>query len=147
MNESFQLRYLQTLNGIAAEHNSTIVFPVPIDILSNFMSAGQNSGNNPGIYCNDFLPCWLPLLIDTIFFLWTTSLKGKDWDQRVFQVLMKLCNRRSTKKQHFLFVRIYYVKRNLLSRSCCNIYRSSRHFNFGLKPQPQTWEQNCINLF
>ena len=32
-----QLRYLQTLNGIAAEHNSTIIFPVPIDILSNFM--------------------------------------------------------------------------------------------------------------
>ena len=34
----FQLRYLQTLNSISAEHNSTIVFPVPIDIISNFMS-------------------------------------------------------------------------------------------------------------
>ena len=33
----FQLRYLQTLNSISAEHNSTIVFPVPIDLLSNFM--------------------------------------------------------------------------------------------------------------
>jgi regulator of protease activity HflC (stomatin/prohibitin superfamily) len=27
------LRYLQTLNEIAAEHNSTIVFPLPIDLL------------------------------------------------------------------------------------------------------------------
>ena len=27
------LRYLQTLNEIAAEQNSTIVFPLPIDLL------------------------------------------------------------------------------------------------------------------
>ncbi|KAK5905005.1 hypothetical protein CesoFtcFv8_006516 [Champsocephalus esox] len=32
-----QLRYLQTLNTIAAERNSTIIFPVPIDMLQNFM--------------------------------------------------------------------------------------------------------------
>jgi hypothetical protein len=29
-----QLRYLQTLNSISAENNSTIIFPVPIDILA-----------------------------------------------------------------------------------------------------------------
>ena len=34
---TFQLRYLQTLNSCCAEKNSTIVFPVPIDVLSNFM--------------------------------------------------------------------------------------------------------------
>ncbi|KAM9852979.1 stomatin (EPB72)-like 3a [Aulostomus maculatus] len=34
---ALQLRYLQTLNAIAAEKNSTIVFPLPIDILQNFM--------------------------------------------------------------------------------------------------------------
>ena len=33
----FQLRYLQTLNSISAENNSTIIFPVPIDVLSEFM--------------------------------------------------------------------------------------------------------------
>merc|ERR1719367_2134279 len=33
-----QLRYLQTLNNISAENNSTIVFPVPIDILSHFVN-------------------------------------------------------------------------------------------------------------
>jgi regulator of protease activity HflC (stomatin/prohibitin superfamily) len=31
---TLQLRYLDTLNNIAAEKNSTIIFPVPIDILS-----------------------------------------------------------------------------------------------------------------
>ena len=30
----FQLRYLQTLNSISAENNSTIIFPVPIDVMS-----------------------------------------------------------------------------------------------------------------
>ena len=37
----FQLRYLQTLNSISAENNSTIVFPVPIDTLAEFMSYNQ----------------------------------------------------------------------------------------------------------
>ena len=32
-----QLRYLQTLNSISAENNSTIVFPVPIDIMSELV--------------------------------------------------------------------------------------------------------------
>jgi regulator of protease activity HflC (stomatin/prohibitin superfamily) len=32
-----QLRYLQTLAEIAGEHNSTIIFPVPIDILRPFL--------------------------------------------------------------------------------------------------------------
>ena len=31
-----QLRYLQALNSISAENNSTVVFPVPIDIFSFF---------------------------------------------------------------------------------------------------------------
>ncbi|KAM4797498.1 stomatin-like protein 3 [Rhinophrynus dorsalis] len=35
---ALQLRYLQTLNTIAAEHNSTIVFPLPIDMLQNFIN-------------------------------------------------------------------------------------------------------------
>ena len=30
---ALQLRYLQTLNSIAAERNSTIVFPLPIDFM------------------------------------------------------------------------------------------------------------------
>ena len=34
---ALQLRYLQTLNSISAENNSTIVFPVPIDIMSELL--------------------------------------------------------------------------------------------------------------
>lgn len=34
---SIQLRYLQTLTEIAAENNSTTIFPLPIDILTPFM--------------------------------------------------------------------------------------------------------------
>ncbi|KAF4077120.1 hypothetical protein AMELA_G00204410 [Ameiurus melas] len=34
---ALQLRYLQTLNTIAAEKNSTIIFPLPIDMLQSLM--------------------------------------------------------------------------------------------------------------
>ncbi|XP_060584780.1 band 7 protein AGAP004871-like [Ruditapes philippinarum] len=34
---ALQLRYLQTLNSIAAEKNSTIIFPLPIDMLSKMV--------------------------------------------------------------------------------------------------------------
>lgn len=34
---ALQLRYLQTLTEIAAERNSTIIFPVPIDLLTPFL--------------------------------------------------------------------------------------------------------------
>ena len=32
-----QLRYLQTLTEIAAEKNSTIIFPLPIEFMQAFM--------------------------------------------------------------------------------------------------------------
>jgi len=35
---AMQLRYLQTLAGIAGEKSSTIVFPVPVDFLKSFMT-------------------------------------------------------------------------------------------------------------
>ena len=35
---SIQLRFLQTLKEIASEQNSTIVFPVPIDLLQSFIN-------------------------------------------------------------------------------------------------------------
>lgn len=34
---TIQLRYLQTLNEIASEKNSTIIFPLPIEIIKNFL--------------------------------------------------------------------------------------------------------------
>ncbi len=39
---SLQLRYLQTLNQIAAENNSTIVFPIPIDFFKHFLKGDNN---------------------------------------------------------------------------------------------------------
>jgi erythrocyte band 7 integral membrane protein len=33
---ALQLRYLQTLTNISAEKNSTIIFPVPIEMLRTF---------------------------------------------------------------------------------------------------------------
>lgn len=35
--QALQLRYLQTLANIGEEKNSTIVFPIPIDLISSFM--------------------------------------------------------------------------------------------------------------
>jgi len=35
---TLQLRYLQTLTEIASEKNSTLIFPVPIDLISMFMN-------------------------------------------------------------------------------------------------------------
>lgn len=35
---ALQLRYLQTLSHISAEKNSTVIFPLPIDLLQSFMN-------------------------------------------------------------------------------------------------------------
>jgi len=37
---TLQLRYLQTLTEIATERNSTIIFPIPIDLIKMFMDRG-----------------------------------------------------------------------------------------------------------
>ena len=43
-----QLRYLQTLTEIGVEKNTTIIFPLPIDILSSLTAAMEKyAGNNP----------------------------------------------------------------------------------------------------
>jgi regulator of protease activity HflC (stomatin/prohibitin superfamily) len=41
---TLQLRYLQTLTEIAVEKNSTIIFPVPIDMLSTFLENALAKG-------------------------------------------------------------------------------------------------------
>ena len=37
---TLQLRYLQTLTEIATEKNSTIIFPLPMDLISAFLKKG-----------------------------------------------------------------------------------------------------------
>ena len=39
---AIQLRYLQTLNDVAAENNSTTLFPIPIDLFKMFMEKKQS---------------------------------------------------------------------------------------------------------
>ena len=41
---ALQLRYLQTLSSISSENNTTVIFPLPIDIMAAFVSnmSGQN---------------------------------------------------------------------------------------------------------
>lgn len=38
---SLQLRYLQTLNQIASENNSTTIFPIPIDLFKPFIKSSE----------------------------------------------------------------------------------------------------------
>ncbi len=44
---TMQLRYLQTLTEIGVEKNTTIVFPLPVDILSALTEALKRMGTNP----------------------------------------------------------------------------------------------------
>jgi regulator of protease activity HflC (stomatin/prohibitin superfamily) len=42
---TLQLRYLQTLTEIASERNSTVVFPIPIDLINMFLARAGGDGN------------------------------------------------------------------------------------------------------
>lgn len=44
---ALQLRYLQTLTEISAEHNSTIIFPLPIELLGGLMNLFGPNGISP----------------------------------------------------------------------------------------------------
>ena len=40
---TLQLRYLQTLTEIASERNSTLIFPLPVDLITMFMKRGDTT--------------------------------------------------------------------------------------------------------
>jgi hypothetical protein len=42
-----QLRYLQTLADISSEKSSTIVFPLPIDLIAPLLRAAQRAAESP----------------------------------------------------------------------------------------------------
>jgi regulator of protease activity HflC (stomatin/prohibitin superfamily) len=46
---ALQLRYLQTLTEIAAEKNSTIVFPLPVDLLAGFLDLAERANGHTTI--------------------------------------------------------------------------------------------------
>ena len=39
---ALQLRFLQTLREVAAENNSTTIFPLPIDLFKPFVELSEN---------------------------------------------------------------------------------------------------------
>jgi regulator of protease activity HflC (stomatin/prohibitin superfamily) len=45
---TLQLRYLQTLTEIASEKNSTVIFPLPLDLISAFMGNRKVGGEGQG---------------------------------------------------------------------------------------------------
>jgi regulator of protease activity HflC (stomatin/prohibitin superfamily) len=49
---TLQLRYLQTLTEIAAEKNSTIVFPLPLELLQGFFSMASRPAADDGVGSN-----------------------------------------------------------------------------------------------
>jgi hypothetical protein len=44
---AIQLRYLQTLVEIGTEKNTTVVFPLPLDIISSLGKALDRAANGP----------------------------------------------------------------------------------------------------
>ncbi len=49
---AMQLRYLQTLTEVGGEQNSTIVFPMPIDLIKPFLQIMQNHASESSIASN-----------------------------------------------------------------------------------------------
>jgi regulator of protease activity HflC (stomatin/prohibitin superfamily) len=41
---ALQLRFLQTLTEVASEHNSTTIFPLPVDLLRPFLGGKTETG-------------------------------------------------------------------------------------------------------
>src|SRR5215203_1926213 len=46
---AMQLRYLQTLLEVGAEQSSTIIFPLPLDLLKPFLERSQDGGSTPRV--------------------------------------------------------------------------------------------------
>jgi regulator of protease activity HflC (stomatin/prohibitin superfamily) len=53
---AMQLRYLQTLTEIGAEQNSTIIFPMPIDIIKPFLDLVEKSGKPASVNGGTHVP-------------------------------------------------------------------------------------------
>ena len=46
---AMQMRFLQTLSDVGAENNTTIVFPMPIELLNAFVKNGSQNGKSKRI--------------------------------------------------------------------------------------------------
>ena len=62
---AMQLRYLQTLTEIGAEQNSTVVFPMPIDIMKPFLDLLEKADRSLPARGNGADKARLPVAADT----------------------------------------------------------------------------------
>jgi erythrocyte band 7 integral membrane protein len=59
---AIQLRFLQTLNGIASEKNSTVVVPIPVELIRHFFGGG--GGNKGGGKKKASSPAAVPVITE-----------------------------------------------------------------------------------
>ena len=46
---AMQMRYLQALAEVASEKNSTIIFPLPLELLAPFLKSGRDGASNAAL--------------------------------------------------------------------------------------------------
>jgi regulator of protease activity HflC (stomatin/prohibitin superfamily) len=46
---AMQMRYLQALAEVASEKNSTIIFPLPLELLAPFLKTGRDGASAPAV--------------------------------------------------------------------------------------------------
>jgi hypothetical protein len=46
---AMQMRYLQALVDVASDQNSTIIFPLPLDLMKPFLGSGRTGADTNGL--------------------------------------------------------------------------------------------------
>jgi len=63
---AMQMRFLQTLSDVGAENNTTIVFPMPIELLNAFVTNGSQNGKSKRIKTSSAATTEVPLPRETV---------------------------------------------------------------------------------
>ena len=63
---AMQMRFLQTLSDVGAENNTTIVFPMPIELLNAFVKNGSQNGKSKRIKPSSAATTEVPLPRETV---------------------------------------------------------------------------------
>ena len=63
---AMQMRFLQTLSDVGAENNTTIVFPMPIELLNAFVKNGSQNGKSKRIKPSSAATTEVPLTRETM---------------------------------------------------------------------------------
>ena len=63
---AMQMRFLQTLSDVGAENNTTIVFPMPIELLNAFVKHGSQNGKSKRIKPSSVANTEVPLTRETM---------------------------------------------------------------------------------